>query len=152
MRNSRNSIMALGLIDLIHNRPAIFHVLKDWWDKIDVTWFLRGQERDKIYQCKKSWSRLFSLKNRKFRMEWKSLVGSDHCYFFGRSSDRRCSHSDKKWCKTYRIPNCTFCMTKIVYSFWENKQTRTRLLVLANFITCLAPWNTTWHCFHPINP
>ena len=130
VRNSRNPIMALGLIDLIHNRPAIFHVLKDWWDKIDVTWFLRGQERGKIYQWKKSWSP--SLKNRKFRMEWKSLVGSDHCYFFGRSSDRRCSHySDQKLCKTYRISIVHFAWLKsstrfekinkldLDYSYWQ---------------------------------
>ena len=27
---------------------------------------------------------------------------------------------------------------------WENKQTRLRLPVLANFISCFPPWNITW--------
>ena len=30
------------------------HTHKDWWDKCNVTWFLRGQTSDKICQYKKS--------------------------------------------------------------------------------------------------
>ena len=41
--------------------------------------------------------------------------------------------------KTSQNPTRKFCMTNIVVSFWENKQTRTWLLVLISFITCLAP-------------
>ena len=42
--------------------------------------------------------------------------------------------------KTSKNSNCKFCMNNIVVSFWENKQTRPRLLVLpVSFITCLPP-------------
>ena len=41
--------------------------------------------------------------------------------------------------KTYRNSNCTFCKSKIVLPFWQNKQTRPRLILLANFFTCLPP-------------
>ena len=47
--------------------PPSLHALKDWWDKRDVTWFLRGQTSDKICQCKKSRWILFILDNRKWR-------------------------------------------------------------------------------------
>ena len=39
---------------------------------------------------------------------------------------------------------------EIVVSSWQNKQTRPRLLVLANFITCFPPWNTTLQLFNNI--
>ena len=53
-----------------HNRPCwrcppSLHALKDWWDKSDVTWFLRGQTIDKFFQYKKLQSSLFILNNRK---------------------------------------------------------------------------------------
>ena len=47
--------------------PPSLHALKDWWDKSDVTCFLKGQTADKICQCKKSPSSLFILNNRKWR-------------------------------------------------------------------------------------
>ena len=45
--------------------PPSFHALKDWWDKSDVTWFLRGQTGDKISRssCRSS---LFILDNIKW--------------------------------------------------------------------------------------
>ena len=48
---------------LIHysRYPPSLHVLNDWWEKSNVTWFLRGQTNDKNCQCKKSWSSLFML-------------------------------------------------------------------------------------------
>ena len=39
--------------------------------------------------------------------------------------------------KTSQNPNCKFCITNIVVSFRENKQTRP--FVLISFISCLAP-------------
>ena len=39
---------------------------KDWWDKSDVTWLLRGQTSDKFFQYNKSRSSLFILDNRKW--------------------------------------------------------------------------------------
>ena len=44
------------------------------------------------------------------------MTGSDNCFFFGCSSDRRCPHSNQRWCKNFEIgnSNCTFCKSKIV--------------------------------------
>ena len=44
------------------------------------------------------------------------------------------SENDDETCRNSGNSNCTFCMTKIVVSFLENKQFRPRLLVLANFV------------------
>ena len=56
---------------------------------------VEGQAKDKIYQCKKSWSRLFSLENRKFRNfdlkddNGKFWLEAIIVSFFGWSSDRQ---------------------------------------------------------------
>ena len=47
--------------------PPSLHTLKDWWDKSNVTWFLRGQTSKKNCQCKKSWLSLFILDNRQWQ-------------------------------------------------------------------------------------
>ena len=39
--------------------------------------------------------------------------------------------------------------TKIVISFWENKQI---ILVLAKLYILSVPWNTICNCFYPIKP
>ena len=56
----------LALIDRINDMPSL-HTLKDWWDKSNVTWFLRGQTSEKNCQWKKSRLSLFILDNRKWR-------------------------------------------------------------------------------------
>ena len=33
--------------------PPSLQALKDWWESSDVTWFLRGQTKHEICQCKK---------------------------------------------------------------------------------------------------
>ena len=43
------------------------HAHKDWWDKCNVTWFLRAQTSNKICQYKKSRLCLLILDNRKRR-------------------------------------------------------------------------------------
>ena len=60
------------------NRPYSQHLpsllaLKDWWDKSNVTWFLRGQTSYKIWQYKKSQSSLFILDNRKWTTIYRYL-------------------------------------------------------------------------------
>ena len=47
--------------------PPSLHALRDWWDKSNVTWFLRGQTSEKNCQWKKSRLSLFILDNRKWR-------------------------------------------------------------------------------------
>ena len=51
-----------------HSRYQLsLHAQKDWWDKCNVTWFLRAQTSDKICQYKKSHLHLFILDNKKRR-------------------------------------------------------------------------------------
>ena len=53
--------------------------------------------------------------------------------------------------KTSQNPNCKFCMTNIIVSLREHKQTRP--FVLISFISCLAlEIPSAWHCFHYIYP
>ena len=63
-----------SLIDLIHDTRHICKRLKDWWDKSDVTCFLRGQTADKICQCKKSSSSFFYLKDNNGKLWVKVII------------------------------------------------------------------------------
>ena len=68
------------------------------------------------------------------------MRGSDCCYFLTAVPTvdvPTASSYDVELEKTCRNLNCTFCKFKIALSFWKDKQTRPRLLVVANFITCL---------------
>ena len=47
--------------------PDLRLALKDWWDKNDVTWFLRGQRSEQICQSKLRNLSLFFLDNKKWR-------------------------------------------------------------------------------------
>ena len=67
------------------------------------------------------------------------MGGRDRCNIFYCSRDGRCPHSKQWWRETSGNLNCIFCKCKIALSFWEDKQTRLRLLVLRHFITCLPP-------------
>ena len=52
--------------------PLSLLALKDWWDKSNVTWLLRGQTSDKIYQYNKSGLNLFILdKKMKKVLSWR---------------------------------------------------------------------------------
>ena len=46
--------------------------------------------------------------------------------------------ASNNWGKTQRNSNWSLRKTKIIVSFWENKETRPRFLVLANFGACLS--------------
>ena len=46
--------------------PPSLQAVKVWWDKSDVTWLLRGQTSDKLFQYKKPRSSLFILDDRKW--------------------------------------------------------------------------------------
>ena len=59
--------MAAQLFRPYSRYPPSIHALKDWWDKSNVTWFLRGLKSEKIWQFKKLQSSLFILGNRKWR-------------------------------------------------------------------------------------
>ena len=116
--------------------PPSLHAPKDWWDKYDITWFLRwgggGGTSDKICQEQKTRSSLFIPDNRK----WATFYFKDDngklrvemiIVTFWMSSSRKCSHTSK----TCRNSNHTFCMTtKSSFLFWDNKQTRPEFLVL----------------------
>ena len=116
--------------------PPSLHAPKDWWDKYDITWFLRGGGGgEQVIKSAKNRKRgrvclfqttgneqLFILKTITENYGWKwSLL------LFWMSSSRKCSHTSK----TCRNSNHTFCMTtKSSFLFWDNKQTRPEFLVL----------------------
>ena len=70
------------------SRPYSQHLpsllaLKDWWDKSNVTWFLRGQTSYKICQYKKSQSNLFILDNRKWTTIYRYLKDINDKFWIG---------------------------------------------------------------------
>ena len=97
------------------------HAHKDWWDKCNVTWFLRAQTSDKDNNGKL----------------WVDAIVVIFFIAVGTVDVLTASNNDVKL--TSRNLNCIFCKSKIALSFWEDKQTRPRLLVLRHFITCLPP-------------
>ena len=58
-------------VDLIHEtrHPCTRLECRDWWDKCNVTWYLKGQTSNKICPYKESRSNLFNLDNRKWRTQ-----------------------------------------------------------------------------------
>ena len=44
--------------------PPTMHALYEWWEKSNVTWYFRGQTKNKICQFEKSRSALFILSKR----------------------------------------------------------------------------------------
>ena len=75
--------------------PPSLHLLKAWWDRSDVTWFLRGQTSDKSANTRNHSHVHFIQDNRTFYLKeiMETFGWSDRCYFFGRNSDGRCPHS-----------------------------------------------------------
>ena len=70
------------------SRPYSQHLpsllaLKDWWDKSNGTWFLRGQTSYKIWQYKKSQSSLFILDNRKWTTIYRYLKDINDKFWIG---------------------------------------------------------------------
>ena len=58
-------------IDLIYESRHLCMRLecRDWWDKCNVTWYVKGQTSNKICPYKESRSNLFNLDNRKWRTQ-----------------------------------------------------------------------------------
>ena len=106
--------------------------------------FLRGQTSEKICQYKKSQSRcLFHTTKNEKRLILKTIMANygwkGSFFFLNAVATLDVVRASEKRHKTSQNPNCKFCVSNIVVSFWENKQTRTWLLVFISFITCLAP-------------
>ena len=57
----------------------------------------------------------------------------------GDVSPRNVPSGEGNWGTTQRNSNWSLRKTKIIVSFWKNKETRPRFLVLANFGACLSP-------------
>ena len=95
--------------------PPSLHLLKDWWDRSDVMWFLRGQTSDKSANTRNRSHVYFILDNRSFYLKeiMETHGWSDHCYFFGRNSDRRCPHN--KQCNEISVK---LVNSGIVYLAW----------------------------------
>ena len=60
--------------------PPSLHALKDWRGKSNVTWFLRGQTSDKIFQCTKTEGEFVNCRhqtNKNFLI-WKMIIANDY--------------------------------------------------------------------------
>ena len=110
------------------------HALKDWWDKNNVTWFLRRQTSDTICQCKKSPSSLFILANRKWRAfylkanyRWKwsllllLLLTEDVLTSSYNDVLKSCRNSKRIFCMTIKSSSLLERINKLQrdYSYWQ---------------------------------
>ena len=80
------------------------------------------------------------------------MGGSDHCYFFVCSSDRRCTHSnsdDVNLAKTRYVRFAWLWSPCFVLIEQTNSTAITRIGKLYHLF---APWNTTWHSCYPFDP
>ena len=123
--------------------PPSLHAPKDWWDKYDITWFLRGGEqviksaknrkrgRVCIFQTTGN-EQLFILTTITENYGWKwSLL------LFWMSSSRKCSHTTK-WLVETRTLHFAWLLNRR-FCFEINKLDR-------NFLYC-----TPWRRSYPIN-
>ena len=95
--------------------PPSLHLLKDRWDRSDVTWFLRGQTSDKSANTRNRSHVYFILDNRTFYLKaiMETYGWSDRCSFFGRNSNRRCPHN-----KQYNEISVKLVNSGIVHLAW----------------------------------
>ena len=123
------------------NRPcAILHALKDWRDKNDVTWFLRGQVSGNVCRYKKLRSSLFNLDKRKWidasRKLWVKVIMANT--FLDAVTNADVLTASNNDVKLVDDSSCKFAWLKSS-SHWESKETRPRLTLLANFTTYFPP-------------
>ena len=121
------------------NRPcAILHALKDWRDKNDVTWFLRGQVSGNVCRYKKLRSSLFILDKRKWidarRKLWVKVIMANT--FLDAVTNADVFTASNNDVKLVDDSSCKFAWLKSSLC-WESKETRPRLTLLANFTTYL---------------
>ena len=125
--------------------PVILHALKDWRDKNDDTWFLRGQVSDNVCRYKKLRSSLFILNKRKWN-NFSSIDASGKLWvkvimantFLDAVTNADVLTASNNDVKLVDDLSCKFAWLKSS-PYWESKETRPRLTVLANFTTYLAP-------------
>ena len=138
-------------VDLIHDTRHLCTRLRT--DGIsNVTWFLRGQTSEKNCQCKKSWSSLLILDNRKwtFHLEdgnGKLLLEAIIVTFFGSSSDRKCV----KLVETRTVHFASLLNLGTVLIELTNSTAITHIFKFYHLFIPPPPRNTTWHCFYPID-
>ena len=128
-------------IDLIHDTRHLYTRLKTDGLKAMSRGFSGCRQADKICRYKKLRRYcLFQATNNEKPLllkTWQIMGGSSLllCYDAVATVDVLiASENDDETCRNSGNSNCRFCMTKIVVSFWDNKQFRPRLLVLANFV------------------
>ena len=133
-----------GVFDMIRpysRYPPSLHALKDKRGKSNVTWFLRGQTSDKIFQCTKTEVEFVNCRHRtnKNFLIWKMIIAKRlwveifiFCVF-GCSSEHKCpseSNNDVQLVETRtvhfaRLLNRSLARVEIInklecdYSYWQ---------------------------------
>ena len=137
--------------------PPSLHALEAFWGKSNVTWFLREQTSDKSCQCKKSWTRLSILDNRKWTTIylkndngklWVSVIIVTVLDAVATVHFLQASNIDVKLKKIRPFNTYTLCLT-IKWSSRFERINSTVITCIGKFYHLFAPWNTTWHCFYP---
>ena len=135
-------------IDLIHDTRHLC-TRKDWWDKSNVTWFVRGQASDKRCQCKKSRASLFILDNRiwnfylsTFMLNTLTLFKKNRAVFYEATWSKTREHkvnyvlsrvSNLPW-KTHDIKKNTYPYTSSHLDLFFNTHHSYIVILLANLL------------------
>ena len=137
----------MGSIDLIHEtrHPCRRLECRDWWDKCNVTWYLKGQEKlvetrtlnvvHRDTDLPTSWVLFFFF-------SWALSISGRFLTFSAiKASERAGVLWPTTRTKTSRKSNR------------ENKQTPLHAITpTAKFYNLFAPGKIQWHCIYPINP
>ena len=137
--------------------------VKEWWDKINVMWFLKGQTRKTICPCKKARSSLFILDNRKWELfmlkmimannngwKWSLLLNSLDA---GATADVLTANNNDLNIDDTRTIHFAWLFKKSSSRFERtNKLDRDSSCWQIKSLVChLKGWNTTWYCFYSID-
>ena len=85
------------------------------------------------------WKRVRIFENRASRTLACENIRFSLLFAAGDVSPRNVPSGEGSWGTTQRNSNWSLRKTKIIVSFWKNKATRPRFLVLANFGACFSP-------------
>ena len=134
--------------------------VKEWWDKINVMWFLKGQTRETICPCKKSRSSLFSLDNRKWEFFMLKMIMANNNGWKWSLLLNSLDAVATADVLTANNNDLNIDETRTIHFAWLFKNHRlvlkeqpnsTAITHVGKLNHLFAGWNTTWYCLYSID-
>ena len=134
--------------------------VKEWWDKINVMWFLKGQTRKTICPCKKSRSSLFILDNRKWELFMLKMIMENNKGWKWSLLLNSLDAVATADVLTANNNDLNIDETRTIHFAWLFKNRRlvlkeqtnsTAITHVGKLNHLFAGWNTTWYCLYSID-